>query len=732
MGAQVTHLKQLKALLGPAMELQWIAPSTNGGSRSSSATCVKDLDLGARFVATAPTTSAATPPVTPQRGRSPARVPESPSATGGRTGSEGPPRSPRPLGPGSSLKNSAARTLLLERFAAHIAAAEPSDAENSESQRAPQSLNELLSQPTFSAAAVPPLPEAPLPVRPTSVPQGLSSSRGATPVRVTAASPSLHTPSPSLRRAHTTVSLATPQSHLASPSKPPAPLFATPAADTPIGVPPSPAPSRAMPPPTSVSDPENPAARTARRLQALANSSSNSGGEGAAAATPGKRKRSAGDGDVLQTPPRRAALAAGLMSPPAKTPCSAPRRLVLSTPARAASCSAAATPSRSAAGSAATTPVRPAPSPLATPARRAVCTPIAEAVSADTGGRSTTPHATPLRRGGATSVNVTPTVTPQRPSQSPASRHTFYEAPPKFAVKADLFAGKLPHMTVRTPTTRKPGASTPGSAASHHSRGGDAGTRRRLDFPVDAAAAGTPTRSPFARARRPAADAAAADGGTPTRSPFARPRRPAAERAVAAAAAAAAAELDEPAAAADAAPTAAMLSRAVHGSMRSAAAAADAPSPPAFTTAAAAPAPPVATDATMLAASILDGDMLSGLQRNADRTAATAAAASPRARRAATEAAARKRLPSLFEQLRQLFQRRGSLRLSRAAVVSAILDMNLAAEGMTEADAAVHLALLARAVPEWITVDEAQVSIDRMCTGVRQRLDDVAHGYAHV
>jgi hypothetical protein len=107
--------------------------------------------------------------------------------------------------------------------------------------------------------------------------------------------------------------------------------------------------------------------------------------------------------------------------------------------------------------------------------------------------------------------------------------------------------------------------------------------------------------------------------------------------------------------------------------------------------------------------------------------------------------AARPRLPSLFEQLRQVFERHGSLRMPYTDVITAILGMNLAPEGMSSHEASVHLALLERAAPDWLTIGSATVSLpdstkgqqrcvtlSRMCTGVRQRLDDIAHGYAHV
>ena len=115
--------------------------------------------------------------------------------------------------------------------------------------------------------------------------------------------------------------------------------------------------------------------------------------------------------------------------------------------------------------------------------------------------------------------------------------------------------------------------------------------------------------------------------------------------------------------------------------------------------------------------------------------------------------AATKRLPALFEQLRAAFQRHGSLRMPYGDAVSAVLAMHLSDGGMSRSDAAVHLDLLARAAPDWLTINESSgeggkggkcggggkggeegrvLVMSKMCTGVRQRLSDVAHGYAHV
>ena len=76
-----------------------------------------------------------------------------------------------------------------------------------------------------------------------------------------------------------------------------------------------------------------------------------------------------------------------------------------------------------------------------------------------------------------------------------------------------------------------------------------------------------------------------------------------------------------------------------------------------------------------------------------------------------------------------------------AECVDAVLAMHLAQEGMSAAEAEVHLRLLERAAPDWLEIGDAAagksgrqrtVTIGKMCTGVRRRLEDVAHGYAHV
>jgi hypothetical protein len=297
-----------------------------------------------------------------------------------------------------------------------------------------------------------------------------------------------------------------------------------------------------------------------------------------------------------------------------------------------------------------------------------------------------------------------------------AAKNVFYQAPPKFHSKADLFHGKLPIVQIRTPN-RSP-ATTPlrAAAASHHTLGStgttkvqrstpDVSTRRKLCFhTIDSPT--SPLLTPAATENVRCTSSTTAPPPSPKpRSSFARPRRPAAKTVVA--------EVAE------------------------AGTSAGQPALPS-TCAISTPMPSLSAgnaDAELLAASILDGGMLQLLNRNAASTAA-AATVSPRNLRRVVETAARKRLPSLFEQLLQTFQRKGSLRMPHADVIAAVLSMHLADEGMSAADAQIHLELLERAAPDWLSLGGAgssgMVRIDKMCTGVRQRLDDVAHGYAHI
>jgi hypothetical protein len=69
--------------------------------------------------------------------------------------------------------------------------------------------------------------------------------------------------------------------------------------------------------------------------------------------------------------------------------------------------------------------------------------------------------------------------------------------------------------------------------------------------------------------------------------------------------------------------------------------------------------------------------------------------------------------------------------------ISAVLKMNLSTAGLSRLEAEVHLDVLAAAAPAWISLHRkgpkpAQVRIARLCTGVRQELEDIAYGYAPV
>ena len=120
---------------------------------------------------------------------------------------------------------------------------------------------------------------------------------------------------------------------------------------------------------------------------------------------------------------------------------------------------------------------------------------------------------------------------------------------------------------------------------------------------------------------------------------------------------------------------------------------------------------------------------------------------------------ARPRLPALFEHLCADFARRGSLRAPYDDVLASVRGMHLASAhaGLSQHEARLHLQLLARAAPEWLRISKPasgaevpagrenfgvhnaggrggvrMVTISKDCAGVRARLDDIAHGYAHV
>jgi hypothetical protein len=214
---KVHHLTQLKTLLGDAMELMWVTPSTTQVGRSGT-TSVKDLDLAVRFYvpkAAHACDSNAAPGSTPPRGRSATRyvcsVQEGRTSPSSSSHLSHTPTTPRvmcspsmtPLpSPGGSLhrtSNSALRTFLFSRIAAHIAASNPQFSGHT-------SLADILNSPDWDASADLHLQEAPLPSRPFSVPATMSSSLRATPVRACHSASRSCTPSHSIRRSQRQVS----------------------------------------------------------------------------------------------------------------------------------------------------------------------------------------------------------------------------------------------------------------------------------------------------------------------------------------------------------------------------------------------------------------------------------------------------------------------------------------------------------------------------------------------
>lgn len=93
-------------------------------------------------------------------------------------------------------------------------------------------------------------------------------------------------------------------------------------------------------------------------------------------------------------------------------------------------------------------------------------------------------------------------------------------------------------------------------------------------------------------------------------------------------------------------------------------------------------------------------------------------------------------MPAMYEQLRGEFERRHSLKMSYKECVGAVVGMGLSKGGLGSDAAEVYLDVLMEAVPDWIGTrgdgSSKSVCIARMCTGVRRRLEEVAHGYTSV
>jgi len=90
----------------------------------------------------------------------------------------------------------------------------------------------------------------------------------------------------------------------------------------------------------------------------------------------------------------------------------------------------------------------------------------------------------------------------------------------------------------------------------------------------------------------------------------------------------------------------------------------------------------------------------------------------------------------MYDQLRAEFERQHSLKMPYTECVTTIMAMGLTKAGLAREAAEVYLEVLAAAVPDWLSVstqgNAKHVCIARMCTGVRRRLEDVAHGYTVV
>jgi hypothetical protein len=95
---------------------------------------------------------------------------------------------------------------------------------------------------------------------------------------------------------------------------------------------------------------------------------------------------------------------------------------------------------------------------------------------------------------------------------------------------------------------------------------------------------------------------------------------------------------------------------------------------------------------------------------------------------------AKRALPVTYDVIRAAFQKHQSLGLPYETCVSAIHDAGLHNKSMSSDAASVFLDCLVAAAPEWVAVQQAAsgdtakkiVSISRMCTGVRQELEQIA------
>jgi hypothetical protein len=679
---QVDHLKQLKALMGDAVQLTWRPPSSGRSRRAATAT--KDLDLSISFVipvdsgrpsghdAYGQSQSASSIPsasdvsVVPLKCQSTlsdaCEVLQEPSPA---------PQSFHAPKWSPSLRQSTIRAALLRQFANHIFVADPALDPGSSPEKPPD-IFKLVACPKYDAAAVPPLPEAPLPSRPTymNATSNSSASRSATPVRAPSGSLTQHllTPSPSIRRATAISSFLPPLATATlSPTPPTTPLPSRSHSEQP----PAPRICRGKNTPSTCVQHDRPVAIAARRLHAAAMSavppSPCTASGFALTQTPAKLSLAAPVPPLKQTPFQTPSKRKRASESPTTSETSALAVLSSKTPistlapyahgaaGQSHSCTSFKTPRSAVAPSgSAANGQSPSCTSLRTPCSRAT------SVLAATVSPNATPTSTSRR------VGVCQSHPPCTPSPSPASRSTFYEAPPRFLTKGSLFDSTLPHvsralptrsstsgevrghsrtpmrvvsgdssaLTLRSPhccahTTPKSStavASAPSLTSSKISATTDVTTRRKLSFlmpspplsPMPSQSHQTPLTSPCklgsslqGAGSHIVGDAPLSVTRSKAKSSFARPRRPAAEAAVAAAAALVVAAEGE---CLTRSPKKLALAAAVQKMS-------DRPQ----------------SDARVLAASIMDDEMFKLLRRNADENATARQAQDKTAVRLAVE-----------------------------------------------------------------------------------------------
>eukprot|EP00892_Ulva_mutabilis_P000438 jgi/Ulvmu1/10395/UM061_0079.1 len=712
---KVDHVLQLKTLLGDSLELCWV-PQALSKRPAGSRTSVKDLDLAIRFripdVAPASPETAQNTATTPSpvRGRSVTRRSITSSASTPPTecnldvatqpsenndSNSTAPSTPIKAQQSATLPASPSvhrrachvrlRNTLLQSFAEHVASTNSLLAQLG-------SLQDMLQHSAWDADTCPVVSQAPLPTRPSTVAEALASSKAATPVRC-GTSASMLTPSPSIRGRREYLGGVLP-----SPQVTPQSLM--PPADRPL---PSPSPYAASRSPSAsamgrVPPMYTPPAKmlrgapagvraTVMPLATLANHAETQQADAAAASplwdqhhsvpnsrpvTPVKYALAAPQADSEPTTPRRVAGGGPLV-------CNTPQ------PSGAPFATPSQTPKRKRAEDGSPSQSMPQTPASSRPPVRVLRTPAGkrtERVAAGTPGR--TPRKELVVSGSTASPHVRKAIMAH--------------------AKSPKFEGALPIVQMRTPARSTCKTLTKAVLRDVYSK--DAHCAAVLATPASTKSAQSHLQqlaSPLTSKRAvnfasPVADASSfySKSGSASRS-TSKPRI--------------------------GCPLKVNESGTMSGIDRQKARKANSQPHP-------------VSDAAILAASIMDDDMAELLQRNARSAIAKRIADDPKNIREGIRKEARKQLPAMYDQLRAEFERRHSLKMPYEECVEMISDMGLTKAGLAKDAAGVYLQVLAAAVPDWLSIKAhdslKSVCIARMCTGVRRRLEDVAHGYADV